>query len=53
MAAKTYNLCHTGDCCPIVEVTEEKIRIGEAGNQVFLKPDEWQALRRGILSGEL
>ncbi len=53
MTTKKYNLCHTDQCCPIVEVGEDQVMIGEAGNQVFLKPDEWQALRRGILSGEL
>ncbi|MBI2076776.1 MAG: hypothetical protein HYT80_00180 [Euryarchaeota archaeon] len=53
MGTKTYNLCHTADCCPIVEVSDERVMIGEKGNQVFLKPDEWEALRRGILSGAL
>lgn len=53
MTSKKYNLCHTNECCPIVEVSDDKVMIGETGNQVFLKPEEWQALRRGILSGEL
>lgn len=50
---RVYNLCHTNDCCPVVEVGDEGVKIGEEGNQVFLKPEEWQTLRRGILAGEL
>lgn len=51
--AKIYQLCHTRECCPVVELGEGGVRIGEEGNQVHLKPAEWEALRQGILKGEL
>lgn len=50
---RVYNLCHTADCCPAVEVHEDHVAIGEDGNRVVLKPQEWEALRQGILRGEL
>lgn len=49
----TYNLCGKGDCCPVVEVTEDTVKIGEEGNIVELKKSEWDTLVKKIKSGEI
>ncbi len=50
---KTLNLC--GDCehCPQVVVEEEEVRIGDEGNLVRLKREEWNALVGYIKEGRL
>ncbi len=45
-------LCQSG-CCPAVVIEDDRVLIGEEGNQVVLKKDEWNALVEKILSGEL
>lgn len=50
---KTITLCPACDACPMVEIDEWGVRIGEAGNLVKLTPDEWNVLVRAIKAGEL
>jgi hypothetical protein len=53
MATKIVGLCQDCQHCPVVEVTERDVRIGEKGNLCVLKPDEFATLKRKILAGEL
>jgi hypothetical protein len=39
--------------CPEVEITNDEVRIGEAGNLAILKKDEWNVLVALIQSGQL
>lgn len=50
---RTVELCGENGCCPRVELDEHEVRIGEEGNLVRLKLEEWTTLRSKILSGEL
>ncbi|MBI4440915.1 hypothetical protein HY639_01995 [Candidatus Woesearchaeota archaeon] len=50
---KIVNLCQSCDKCPVVEVTDSAVNIGEKGNLCTLKYEEWESLRQKILSGEL
>jgi len=52
-AKKIVSLCPACDACPVVEVSDETVRIGEAGNQVTLGRAEWNALVEAILQGRL
>ena len=47
------SLCPACDACPVVEVYEEGVRIGEANNQVNLAKAEWNALVEAILESKL
>lgn len=47
------SLCPACDACPVVEVYEETVRIGEANNQVALAKAEWNALVDAILQKKL
>ena len=47
------SLCPACDACPEVEVAGDEVRIGEAGNEVMLKKDEWNVLVGLIQSGKL
>jgi hypothetical protein len=51
--AKSFSLCPACDACPEVEVSEREVRIGEEGNLVRLKAEEWNTLVRLIRAGEL
>ena len=46
-------LCQEGSCCPAVEIKDEEILVGEEGNMVHLKKQEWNELVSKIKSGEL
>ncbi len=47
-------LCPAGcGACPDVEITDEGVRIGEAGNLAVLKKEEWNLLVDLIHSGQL
>ena len=46
-------LCGKSGCCPAVDIQDEKVTIGETGNQVTLNKDEWNALVTKIRSEEL
>lgn len=47
------SLCPACDACPVVEVYEETVRIGEADNQVTLAKAEWNALVEAVRHGTL
>lgn len=47
------SLCPACDACPVVEVYEETVRIGEASNQVTLSKAEWNALVEAITQRKL
>lgn len=49
----TYTLCGKDDCCPVVDVSEGVVKIGEEGNMVTLKKAEWDTLVDKIKSGEI
>ena len=52
-AKQIVSLCPACDACPVVEVYEETVRIGEANNEVVLAKAEWNALVEAILQKNL
>ena len=50
---KAVSLCPACDACPMVELDDQEVRIGEAGNLVKLTPAEWNVLVQAIKAGEL
>jgi len=52
-AKQIVSLCPACDACPVVEVYEEGVRIGEANNRVSLAKAEWNALVEAILESKL
>lgn len=53
MEHRTVSLCPACTACPEVEVLEDEVRIGEAGNLAVLKKAEWNVLVDLIRSGQL
>ena len=53
MEGVKVSLCPACDACPGVEVAGDAVRIGETGNEVVLKKDEWNVLVALIQSGRL
>lgn len=53
MKGLKHSLCPSCVACPEVEVLAEGVRIGEAGNQVLLKREEWNVLVDLIATGSL
>jgi hypothetical protein len=51
--AKTLSLCPACDACPMVEIDNQEVRIGEEGNLVRLTAAEWNVLVQAIKAGEL
>lgn len=49
---RIVNLCQK-TCCPRVEIGEDYVKIGEAGNICTLKKEEWASLKEKVLKGEL
>ena len=47
------SLCPACTACPEVEIVGDEIRIGEAGNLVVLKKDEWNVPVDLIASGRV
>ena len=47
------SLCPICGACPEVQIFDSEVRIGEAGNMLKLKVDEWNTLVDKILRGEL
>ncbi len=47
------SLCPACGACPAVEVDGDEVRIGEAGNLVVLRKEEWNVLVRLIRSSQL
>ncbi len=48
-----YTLCPACDACPEVVITEEGVTIGEDGNLVRLRKEEWNELVDAVLRGDL
>ena len=53
MERAVFSLCPACTACPEVEVVGDEVRIGEAGNLVVLKKDEWNVLVDLIASGRV
>ena len=51
--ASTFSLCPACGACPEVEIRSDEVRIGEAGNLVVLKKEEWNALVDLIQTGQV
>jgi hypothetical protein len=49
---RVVKLC-VDESCPVVEIGEDYVKIGEADNHCILKPDEWRVLKDKIINGEL
>lgn len=47
------SLCPSCVACPEVEIVGTEVKIGEEGNQVTLKAEEWNVLVDLIASGRL
>ncbi|MDA8187493.1 MAG: hypothetical protein M0T85_05065 [Dehalococcoidales bacterium] len=52
MEKKIY-LCQDCHCCPAVEFSGDKVRIGEDENVATLTREEWNILVEKVKSGEL
>lgn len=50
---KVITLCPACGGCPAIELFDEVVKIGEAGNQVQLKREEWNDLVDKITRGEV
>ena len=46
-------LCPSCVACPEVEMADDEVRIGEAGNLTTLRKEEWNVLVDLIQSGQL
>jgi len=46
-------LCSGGSCCPVVDVSEDSVKIGEAGNMCTLTKEQWETLKEKVKTGEL
>lgn len=52
-ANKTVTLCPECGACPEIIFLDNEVRIGEEGNLVKLKLDEWNTIIEKIQSGEI
>lgn len=50
---KIVNLCPECGACPEIVFRDSEVLIGEEGNLVRLKVDEWNTIVEKILSGEV
>jgi hypothetical protein len=50
---KKVTLCPACGACPEIAVYDNEVQIGEKGNLIRLKKQEWNDLVRKIKSGEL
>jgi hypothetical protein len=50
---KEISLCPSCSACPVVEIGDGEVRIGEDHNLVRLSPAEWNVLVHAIKAGEL
>ncbi len=53
MEQAKVSLCPACGACPEVEIHSGEVRIGETGNLVVLKREEWNMLVDLIQSGQL
>ena len=51
--AKVVFLCPACSQCPMVEVSDHEVCIGEGSNLVKLRVEEWNVLVRAIKAGTL
>lgn len=49
---RRYEFCSSCDKCPVVEITDESVTIGEEGNKVCLTHDQFADLKQAILDGK-
>ncbi|MEQ9619808.1 MAG: hypothetical protein RIG61_11645 [Deltaproteobacteria bacterium] len=50
---RTVNLCPECGACPEIVFRENRVLIGEEGNLVELKVDEWNTIVEKVQSGEI
>lgn len=50
---KIVDLCSCVSCCPVVNLADDHVEIGEEGNLCVLTLDEWESLKRKILNNEM
>jgi hypothetical protein len=50
---KIVSLCGTGSKCPVVKITNTRVKIGEKGNTCVLTKEQWETLKGKILKREL
>ncbi len=50
---RTVTLCPECGACPEIKLYDNEVLIGEEGNMVKLKRDEWNTIVDKILSGEI
>ena len=50
---KVVTLCSCGSCCPVVQLAEDHVEIGEEGNLCILTLDEWESLKSKIFNKEI
>jgi hypothetical protein len=48
-----FSLCPACGACPEIEIRPDEVHIGEAGNLVVLKKEEWNILVDLIQSGQV
>ena len=53
METVKMSLCPACSACPEVEIADDEVRIGEAGNLAVLTKAEWNVLVDLIASGRL
>ena len=53
MEPKKLTLCPACTACPVVEITDQGVRIGEDENTVRLSHAEWNELVRLVKAGDL
>jgi hypothetical protein len=53
MMTKIFSLCPACSACPMVEIDDHEVRIGEGDNLVRLTPAEWNVLVQAIKADEL
>ena len=49
---KIVNLCGSGHC-PVIQIDDERVEIGEKDNVCVLAKSEWETLKQKILNGEI
>lgn len=50
---RTVTLCPECGACPEIKLYDNEVTIGEEGNMVKLRTDEWNAIVDKILGGEV
>jgi len=50
---KIVSLCGTCSQCPVVKITDTRVKIGEKGNTCVLTKEQWETLKDKKLKKEL